>query len=113
MQSCSENLMFEEAASYRDSINNLDRLLQKQKVVSAPKNEEDYFGYYESEDISCIAVLKVRNGVINDKDIVFLSPDEISDSEALEDMILRYYDNFDLDAINTSLGEFLNKECGW
>lgn len=96
MLNCSENLMFEEAASYRDSINNLDRLLQKQKVVSAPKNEEDYFGYYESEDISCIAVLKVRNGVINDKDIVFLSPDEISDSEALEDMILRYYDNFDL-----------------
>ncbi len=96
MLNASENLMFEEAASYRDSINNLARLSEKQNVVSAPKNEEDYFGFFESDTISCIAVLKVRAGIISDKDTVFLSPDEICDNEALSDLILRYYDNFDL-----------------
>ena len=90
----SENLMFEEAASYRDSIKNLEKLSEKQKVVSTPKNEEDYFGFFESETISCITILKVRTGIICDKDTILLSPDEICDSEALSDLILRYYDMF-------------------
>ncbi len=114
MLNASENLMFEEAASYRDSINNLAKLSEKQNVVSAPKNEEDYFGFFESDTISCIAVLKVRAGIISDKDTVFLSPDEICDNEALGDLILRYYDNFDLIPrrlfTSFNLGDDLNAE---
>ena len=34
-------------------------------------------------------------------------------SDPKQEIAYLYYDNFDLDAINTSLGEFLNKECGW
>ncbi len=96
MLNASEELRFEDAAKYRDSLNNLKKLSQKQSVVSSPKNEQDYFGYYESDTISCIAVLKVRGGVITDKDVIFLSFDEINDPEALGDLILRYYDNYDM-----------------
>ncbi len=96
MLKASDDLRFEDAAKYRDSLNNLQKLSQKQAVVSSPKNEQDYFGYYESDTISCIAVLKVRGGVISDKDVIFLSFDEINDTEALGDLILRYYDNYDM-----------------
>ncbi len=96
MYSASEAMRFEEAAKYRDSINNLNKLSEKQMVVSTPKNEEDYFGYFEGETISCITVLKVRGGIVSDKECIFLSSDEINDSEALCDLILRYYDNFDM-----------------
>ncbi len=96
MIAAAEDLRFEDAAKYRDSLNNLKRLSQKQAVVSSPKNEQDYFGYFESDTISCIAVLKVRSGIISDKDTIFLSVDEISDADALGDLILRYYDNFDM-----------------
>lgn len=96
MLRASEELRFEDAAKYRDSINNLKRLSEKQSVVSSPKNEEDYFGWYDSDTISCIAVLKVRSGHISDKECIFLSVDEITDSEALGDFILRYYDNYDM-----------------
>lgn len=114
MLAASDDLRFEEAAKYRDSIKNLKRLSEKQTVVSTPKNEQDFFGYYESDTISCIAILKVRGGIISDKDTIFLSVDEITDSEALGDLILRYYDNFDMipRAIFTSfeLGEQAQKE---
>lgn len=108
MLSASENLQFEEAAKYRDSIANLKRLGQKQAVVSAAKNEDDVFGYVETQTLSCVTVLKVRAGIVSDKDCIFLSTDEINDSEALCDLVLRYYDNFDLIPRNI----FLSFEIG-
>lgn len=96
MYLASEGMRFEEAAKYRDSIINLKRLSEKQAVVSTPKNEEDVFGYYETDTLSCVTVLKVRGGIVSDKDSIFLSPDEINDGEALCDLILRVYDNFDM-----------------
>ena len=96
MNAASEALRFEEAAKHRDTIQNLKKLNEKQAVVSTPKNEEDIFGYYETESLSCVTVLKVRSGVISDKENIFLSVDEIDDSEALCDLILRYYDNYDM-----------------
>lgn len=96
MYTASENMRFEDAAKYRDSIVNLKKLGEKQAVVSAPKNEEDVFGYYETETLSCITVLKVRGGFVSDKECIFLSPDEISDTDALCDLVLRFYDNFDM-----------------
>ena len=114
MIQASEALRFEEAAKYRDSINNLKKLSDKQAVVSTPKNEEDVFGYYETETLSCVTVLNIRTGIVSNKECIFLSPDEISDSEALCDLILRYYDNFDMipRSIYTSfaIGEDAEKE---
>ncbi len=96
MLAASEAMRFEEAAKHRDSIINLKKLNEKQAVVSTPKNEEDVFGYFETDTLSCITVLKVRSGIISDKECIFLSPDEISDNEALCDLMLRYYDNYDM-----------------
>jgi len=96
MYAASEGMHFEEAAKYRDSINNLKKLSDKQAVVSTPKNEEDVFGYFETETLSCVTVLKVRGGIVSDKETIFLSPDEINDKEALCDLVLRFYDNFDM-----------------
>ena len=96
MYQASEAMRFEEAAKFRDSISNLKKLSEKQNVVSAQKNEEDVFGYFEGDTISCMTVLKVRGGIVSDKDTIFLSTDEISDCEALCDLVLRYYDNYDL-----------------
>lgn len=96
MMSASEDMRFEEAAKYRDAIVNLKKLSEKQAVVSTPKNEEDVFGYFETDALSCITVLKVRGGIISDKDCIFLTPDEICDNDAMCDLVLRFYDNYDM-----------------
>ncbi len=96
MLSASEAMRFEEAAKYRDNIKSLEKLSQKQVVVSTTKNEEDVFGFYESDTISCVTVLIVRGGIVSDKQCIFLSADEIGETEQLCDLILRFYDNLDL-----------------
>ena len=96
MQKASDELRFEDAAKYRDSIQSLKKLSEKQAVVSTPKNEEDVFGFFETETMSCVTVLKIRGGIVSDKESIFLSSEEISDKDALCDLILRYYDNFDM-----------------
>lgn len=96
MYKASQELQFESAAKYRDSLNNLKRLSDKQNIVSMTKNELDVFGFCETPEMSCVCVLSVRQGVVTNKNSIFFSGDEISDNDALSDLIMRYYDNFDV-----------------
>lgn len=93
MLAASEALRFEAAAKYRDSIKNLQRLSEKQKIKSVPGTEKDIFGFSEQETLSALAILQVRDGIVIDKSTVLIGGDEIVDDEALGDLILRYYRN--------------------
>lgn len=68
MNKASENLFFETAAIYRDRINALSKLWQRQKVVGAPGTEYDVFGMYEDEANAAVSVFYVRDGSITDRD---------------------------------------------
>ncbi len=93
MTIASEEMRFEAAAKYRDSIRYLKELEVKQKIKSVPGAEKDIFAYAETETYSAVAVLLVRDGVVIDKNIIHINIDEITDEEALCDLILRYYSN--------------------
>ena len=93
MYKASEDMRFEAAAKYRDSIRYLKELEVKQKIKSVPGTEKDIFAYAETETYSAVAILLVRDGIIVDKNIVHIGTDEIADDEALCDLILRYYHN--------------------
>lgn len=91
MYDASEKMLFEAAAKYRDNIQNLERLSIRQKIKSTPGTEKDVFGFFEAETHSALAILMIRDGVVIDKHVIFMGADEISDTEALVDLILRYY----------------------
>ena len=93
MMAASEQMLFEAAAKYRDSIRNLQKLSTHQKIKSSPDMQKDIFGFYETETHSALAILMVRDGVIIDKNVIFMGVDEIADEEALADLMLRYYHN--------------------
>lgn len=93
MLAASEELRFESAAKYRDSINNLQKLSDRQKIKTTPGTEKDIFGFYETDTHAAVAVLLVRDGIVIDKSIIHMNQDEISDDEALSDLVLRYYHN--------------------
>ncbi len=93
MISASEDMRYELAAKYRDSINNLKKLSDRQNIKTNPYMQKDIFGYYETETHSAVAVLLLREGVIVDKNIIHINSDEITDDDALSDLILRYYHN--------------------
>ena len=93
MIAASEQMRFEAAAKYRDSIRNLQRLSTHQKIKSTPGTEKDIFGFYETETHGAVAILLVRDGAIIDKNVILMGADEIADEETLADLLLRYYHN--------------------
>ncbi len=82
---------YEEAARCRDTIAALDRLRERQKVVSAPGEEEDIIALYDGGDCSVISVLSVRDGVMSDKSDFAFGAGEIADADGMSAFICGYY----------------------
>ncbi len=66
MNSASESLEFEKAAKIRDRIRAVEKISQKQHVVSVKTEEQDVFGISSSENKSAVCVLSFRNGALTD-----------------------------------------------
>ncbi len=92
MQSASENMEFERAATLRDSIFALEGLVQKQKVVADAKVNRDVFAMYTSETEGVLAMLSVRGGALVNKNEFILSLCELQNSEDAISLIASYYE---------------------
>ncbi|HPE96250.1 MAG TPA: UvrB/UvrC motif-containing protein, partial [Bacillota bacterium] len=91
MDKSSEELMFEQAARYRDCIAAVKKLDSQQKIVTAPDVNEDVFGFYADELGSSAVVLMIRSGAVKDRLHWFFHAEEILDSSACSNLIQRYY----------------------
>ena len=90
MNEASENLEFEKAASYRDRINSIKKMGDKQKVVSDTKLSQDIFAITVGKNKSCCSVLRFENGRLYDKEsFLFETPDELE--KARYEIISSYY----------------------
>ncbi len=91
MQIFAENEQFEAAARCRDTIRALERLNQKQSVVASPDTNMDVFGLYSDEFASCISVMYIRGGIVNDKADFVFNTNAITDSESLASFLADHY----------------------
>ncbi len=82
---------FEAAARCRDTIRDLELLSQKQHVVANPETNLDVFGSYIDECSTCISVMYVRGGAVNDKLDWSFRVDAVSDSSALSAFLADHY----------------------
>ncbi len=78
MNYCAEELLFEEAARCRDSIEALRKVGEKQKTVGAPELECDVIAMSSFEGRDCGAILYIRGGMISDSDYFIFGSDEIT-----------------------------------
>lgn len=92
MTAAAEALAFERAASLRDSIASLHKLLEKQKVVADVKVCRDVFALYASETVGVLSMLAVRGGAVVHKNEFILSSAQLSDAEDAMQLIVDYYD---------------------
>lgn len=66
MNKASEALEFEKAAKIRDRIRAVERVAQKQHVVSVKTDEQDVFGVASTGNKSAVCVLSFRGGSLTD-----------------------------------------------
>lgn len=91
MQQASDNLEFEAAARYRDSLLSLRKLAEKQKATTE-SGDRDVVGLAMDDSGVCVQVFFIRNGKILGRDSFFLDQ-EIGepDGEVLGDFLKQYY----------------------
>ncbi len=87
----SENLLFEIAAKYRDSIKELERLWDRQVVVGSPDSDFDIVSCWSDEQSECIAVFYVRAGAISDRERFVFGADGILDGDGMVSFLCELY----------------------
>ena len=92
MEKYSENLDFENAAVMRDKIKAVEKFAQKHNVVTVKKIDIDVISFYRDENISAVAILRVKQGIINNKhSYTFPQSSDIPDEEFVNSVVEQYY----------------------
>lgn len=91
MEDAAEALEFEAAALYRDRIESLSKLWQKQKVVASPDTEQDVVGIYRGDTCSSISVFYVRAGCLVDSESFPFGAEQILEEESITAFLSEFY----------------------
>ncbi len=92
MQEAAENLEFEEAAGYRDLINSVQAVSQKQKITDSTGEDKDVIALYKDEVDAVVQVFFVRGGKLIGREHYYMT--HVSGQEKpqiLEDFIKQFY----------------------
>ena len=92
MLAASESLDFERAAMIRDQIAALSRTIEKQVIAASHSKDQDVFGFARKDAAVAIAVLFIRNGLINGSRSFFLSEPFGEDASILTQVLMQLYD---------------------
>lgn len=80
MKAASQALMFEEAASYRDKINSLRDVMEKQKISNVQSDsDQDVIAMANFDQEACVQVFFIRNGKVSGRENFML--EGVKDSE--------------------------------
>lgn len=82
MEAAAASLQFETAATLRDQIAALSRTLEKQLISASHDKDQDIFGFARKDAAAVVAILFIRNGLINGSRSFFLA-DPYGDDEAI------------------------------
>ena len=94
MATAASQLEYELAARLRDRIAALEKVLEKQKIVSDSQDESDIFGLAQDDHGSMIQVFQVRTGKLVGREYFLVtSGNETSPQEVIESFLTQYYDN--------------------
>ncbi len=79
MEEAAERLQFERAAALRDQLQDLERVLERQKVVSPRMEDEDVIAFAGDEGEGCVQVFFIRRGRLIGNEPFFLQGTEEED----------------------------------
>ena len=93
MGRAAQNMEFEQAATYRDTIEAVNSVLEKQQVVSASNEEFDAVGLQIEAGIASVTILIIRNGkLIGDQHFFLQNIEGREDSEVVSVFLRQHYE---------------------
>lgn len=81
MYEASSQLNFEQAAKYRDNIESINVIYEKQKVTNTNSLDMDMISFAREEGVICVQVFFMRNGKIVDREHFILEDDFYESNE--------------------------------
>lgn len=90
MNDAAENLRFEEAARYRDQLEALEKMREKQHVV-LEKGDLDVVGLASDYGMTCIQIFFVRQGRLIGREHFFAQTEEEESSLIMTEFLKQYY----------------------
>ena len=94
MQDASENLEFESAIEYRELLQSVKQIAQKQKMTDSRREDRDILAVATDEEDAVVQIFFIRGGRFIGRDHFFLqNAAETTKSELLETFIKQFYAN--------------------
>lgn len=93
MRIAAESLDFEQAAVYRDQLKAIDRVVAKQKVISAASTDQDVIAFARDQGDACVQVFFIRHGKLIGREYFLLEgTEDEAEAEVLHDFLTQFYD---------------------
>ncbi len=95
MHEAAENLNFEEAARIRDRIQAVERVLEKQRIISTEgQDDQDVIAFASSEDETCVMTFFFRNGKLIGREFFILQGTrDSSPGEVMTSFLQQFYES--------------------
>jgi excinuclease ABC subunit C len=93
MQEAADRLEYEAAARYRDRLDAMERMAERQKVLAMSRYDQDLFGLARANSHGSVRVFSVREGRLSGSenfDLVGLGKDQ-SNADVLNAFVSQYY----------------------
>jgi excinuclease ABC subunit C len=91
MEQASEDLRFEKAAVLRDQIQAIDKVLEKQKIISADQLDSDVIAVARSEQEACVQIFFIRGGKLIGREYFIMEGTEDEPDQAVIGQFLKQF----------------------
>jgi excinuclease ABC subunit C len=93
MEQAAEELRFERAAALRDQIQAIEKVVERQKVVSPDYIDSDVIAMARTNGDACVQVFFIRGGKLIGREYFLLEgADDTQDSDVLSSFVKQFYD---------------------
>ncbi len=92
MEHASDDLQYEKAAAIRDRINSIERVVEKQKVISSTEKDSDVIAMARADGEACVQIFFIRSGKLIGREYFILEgTEEAADSEVVTQFVKQFY----------------------
>ena len=92
MGEAADSLNFERAAVIRDQLNSIERVVEKQKVITGDQSDSDVLALARSDGEACVQIFFIRNGKLMGREYFILEgTEEITDNEVIGEFLKQFY----------------------